>query len=341
MTLFEQEIAQQQYVLYDTFETNRKKIAEIAKRIRADKIKGLAVTARGSSKNACWYLKYLIETQIGIPVVFINPSVVYLYNGKYALKDFLLFAVSQSGRAEDILQVVRQANDAGVPTVAVTNAVDSPIALNSEEVLFLNVGQERSVAASKTFLAQMTVFYMLATALEGGEPLFPDVDDGIKSLFDDKEKIAEMAQNFERVTDLFVLARGLNYVSAEEIALKFKETCYLNASSYSLSEFQHGPFALLEQKSTVILLGSTDPTADSCKKLADKIKATGARLCVLSSDFRLVQTGDFGRVLPRCQYLSTPFLQVVAGQLLVSALSGRKGLNPDGPRYLKKVTVTE
>lgn len=342
MTLFEQEIAQQRYVLFDTFETNRQKTENFVKYFKSKGIGGIAITARGSSKNACWYLKYLLEILVGIPVTFISPSVVYLYNGRYNLQNQMLFAVSQSGRAEDILQVVKQARDSGVYTVAVTNNPDSPIAVNCAEVFDLNVGQEKSVAASKTFLAQMMVFYMIATALERGEAQFPDIKNGIEQLFAEKDKIAELAQNFLGInTDLFVLARGLSYVSAEEIALKFKETCYVNASAYPLSEFQHGPFALLDKNSRVLLLGNTDPTADSCKKLADKIKKTSAKLCVLSPDFSLAQAGDFGRILPRCQYLSTPFLQVVAGQLLVSSLSAQKGINADAPRNLKKVTVTE
>ena len=342
MRLFDQEIAQQQYVLSDTYSANKDKIQDLAKEFCLNKYKGIALLGRGSSKNACWYFKYLVETLVGLPVVFINPSVVALYNGKYDLKDFVLFAVSQSGNAQDILQVVCQANQYGTKTVAVTNDVNSPIAKACQDVLCLNVGVERCVAATKTVLAQMTIFYALAMALDGQNLVSIPISEGIESLLNQKEQIYQIAQDFfAKDGDLFVLARGLSYVSAEEVALKFKETCYLNASSYSLSEFQHGPFALLQKGSRVLVFGNNDPTADSTAKLCKKIKDTQASLCVFSQDFGLVNKADCGRVLPKCEYFLTPFLQIVAGQLLASGLSSKLGLNPDNPRNLNKITVTE
>ena len=342
MTLFEKEIKEQRFALFDTFETNKKQVEDLAKKINADGVKGIAVTARGSSRNACWYFKYLVEMLVGIPVVFINPSILSVYNAKLLFDGFVLFAVSQSGNAKDLLQVVHRAKECGAHTVAVTNTPTSPLATDVDRVLYLNVGEERSVAASKTFTAQMTVFFMLATALESGTAKMPDIAEGMKSVFDQQDKIEEIATALSCVhTNLFVLGRGLSFVSAEEIALKFKETCYLNATSYQLSEFQHGPFAALDKNYFVLLFGNNDPTADSSKKLAKKIKSTGAKLCAFSPDFGLVRESDFGRLLPKCDYLSTPFLQVFSGQLLVSCLSAKKGVNPDSPRNLKKVTVTE
>ena len=342
MTLFEQEIAQQQYVLTDTYLANKDKIKDLAKQVLTDKYKGIALVGRGSSKNACWYFKYLVETLVGLPVVFINPSVVALYNGKYDLKDFLLIAVSQSGNAQDILQVVCQANQNATKTVAVTNDCNSPIAKACQQVLHLNVGVEKCVAATKTVLAQMTIFYTLATALDQQIASCFNINEQIATLLNQKEQISKIAQDFfTKQGDLFVLARGLSYVSAEEIALKFKETCYVNALSYSLSEFQHGPFALLQKGSRVLLFGNNDPTADSCYKLCKKIKNTQASLCVFSQDFGLVQMADCGRVLPKCDYFLTPFLQIVSGQLLACELSKILGINPDNPRNLNKITVTE
>lgn len=341
MSLFEQEIRQQQYVLKNTFETNRDQIESFAREIKSKGLKGIAVVARGSSRNACWYLKYLMETLVGLPVVFIYPSVVSLYNAKLELKDFTLLVVSQSGNAQDILDVLQMAKQSGARTVAVTNTPESPLATATEH-WFLDVGQELSVAASKTFMAQMTVFFMLATALAEGVASFPDIDFGIAQLLAEQDKIDKIAQQFvDFSTNVFVLGRGLSYVSAEEISLKFKETCYVNATSYQLSEFQHGPFAVLDERFCVLLFGNGDTTADSCLKLAKRIKTTNAKLCVFSPDFRLVETGDFGRILPKCDYYSTPFLQVFAGQLLVNSLSSMRGVNPDAPRNLKKITVTE
>lgn len=341
MSLFEQEIKQQLYVLKDTFETNREQIESFAREIKSKGLKGIAVVARGSSRNACWYLKYLMETLVGLPVVFIYPSVVSLYNAKLAIKDFALLVVSQSGKAQDILDVLQMAKQIGARTVAVTNTPESPLATATEH-WFLNVGQELSVAASKTFMAQMTVFYMLATALSEGVASFPDIDFGMAQLLSERDKIDRIAEQFvDCSSNVFVLGRGLSFVSAEEISLKFKETCYVNATSYQLSEFQHGPFAVLDERFCVLLFGNSDTTSDSCLKLAKRIKTTKAKLCVFSPDFRLVEAGDFGRILPKCDYYSTPFLQVFAGQWLVNSLSSKRGVNPDAPRNLKKITVTE
>lgn len=337
MTIFEEEILQQQYLLTRTVEANADAVSDLAEEIGSGKYVAAAVVARGSSRNACEYFKYALERYTGMPVLFIEPSVTAVYGGKLALKNFLLFAVSQSGKAEDISSVVRAAKESGAKVVAVTNNPDSPLAKAADVRLLLNVGQEKAVAATKTFLAQMTVFTSLVDAVRGEKA---EINSVLSKLFVTRHKLKPIAEALAKEKDLFVLGRGLSYSSATETALKFKEACYLNAAAYRVSEFQHGPFAVLDENRSVLLFVSDDETKDGCIKVAKRIRETGARLYAFVSD-GVELTADYCYVLPHADAAETPLLQAVVGQLTALEISKIKGTSPDAPRNLKKITVTE
>lgn len=337
MTIFEEEILQQQYLLSRTTEVNADAVSELADEIKSGRYAAVALTARGSSRNACEYFKYALELCTGIPVLFVEPSVTAVYGSKLNFKNFLLFAVSQSGKANDISAVVEAAKESGAKTVAVTNTPDSPLAKVVDTRLFLNVGKEKAVAATKTFLAQMTVFASLISAIKGEKA---EIDDALSRVFVARRKIKPIAESLATERDVFVLGRGLSYSSAAETALKLKEACYINATAYRFSEFQHGPFAVLDEYRSALTFVSDDETKDGCVKVAAKIRDTGAKLYAFVTDGVEV-SADYCFVLPRAESFVTPLLQAVVGQLTALEVSKIKGTNPDTPRNLKKITVTE
>lgn len=342
-TLMEQEIFSQKNVLDNTLAANADVIAKLGELVRTNKPSHIIMVARGSSDNACMYFKYMCEVYCGIPVVFFHPSVITLYNSNYDFANSIVIGVSQSGKALDVLTVMQQAEKCGAPTVAVTNFVDSPMALNADYHLFLNVGEEKSVAATKTFSAQMFVLGMLVYAISGKsfDKTAEQIDDVIGKVLDNPTQIIKVADKFVNVDQAIILARGINLCIANELALKFQETCYINARSYAISDFHHGPFALANPKMHFIIIAMDDVTKKDAVEMVEKLRPTGSDVTIVTDDEEVAKLSGSSIVIPKCEDATAPFATVVAGQLLVCNLSGRRGINPDSPRGLNKVTITK
>lgn len=344
MTMMEAEIGQQPEALKKCYETNIGLIKEIAKVARERRINHIMMAARGSSDNASNYFKYLCEIYVGIPVSFAAPSVLTLYEGKLNLYGTMVVGVSQSGKAADVIAILDCAKRQGGVTVAVTNNTSSPMASAADYHIYLNVGEEKSVAATKTYTAQMYVLGQLAAEIADSDELrkaLADVPALIKKVIDLKDSIGESSKRYQSATDCYVLARGINYAAAQETGLKIQETTYIKARAYAISDFHHGPFAVVDENTKVLILAPADRTAADSLEMIEKVKATGADVTVFTDNKALADKADSTVLLPACPECVNPFVYVACAQLFACNLSVTRGINPDAPRGLKKVTITK
>ena len=343
MPFMEQEILEQPIVLSKISNTNLNVIMEISKIIKKNKITNIIAAARGSSSNACVYFKYLCEIYCGINVSFAAPSVTTIYGAQLKFKNCLVLGVSQSGKAKDCIEVLNAANKQNCVTVAVTNDCLSEMAREAKYHLFLDTGLEKSVAATKTFTAQMYLLANLAAGICGNKDLTQNLKK-VSSLVNDviglNKKILDLSKKFIDIKDLYVLARGINYAACLETALKIQETSYVKAKGFAISDFYHGPMAVLDENSNVLLIAPSGKTYIDAENIAAKIKKTNSYLTVFSDNAKLCKLSDAYILLPKCEECISPFVYVTCAQLFCLYLSLLKKIDPDHPRLLQKITIT-
>lgn len=344
ITIMEKEIFSQPAALKNTYDTNLVLAEKLAGLIKKQDISQIIVAARGSSNNASLYFKYLCEISVGIPVNFIYPSIITQYKGKLKMKDACVFGVSQSGKALDVQMVLKEAQAQGAVTVAITNDLTSPMALETQYHFYLDVEEEQALAATKTYTAEMLVLQMIVNALNDENThlpaKMPPVSEYIKKVLDSKPRISELADKYVDCDEMIILGRGLNLSSANEIALKLQETCYINARSYAISDFHHGPFAIVNDKTRILILAMNDAVYGDAVAMIEKLKPSGADITVFTDNEQLYRDCD-GLLLPSVEEIYTPYLCATAGQLMSCILSQKRGINPDCPRGLNKVTITK
>jgi glucosamine--fructose-6-phosphate aminotransferase (isomerizing) len=339
------EILEQPKVLENCMNVNRRTIDSIVARLKETDIKNVIIAARGTSDHAAVYAKYLIEIKTGIPVSLAAPSVFTMYNKTVKMSDSLVIGISQSGRAEDVLEVLKSAKSQGAPTVSITNHEDSPLATEAEYHLYCASGLEKSVAATKTFTAQI---YLLAQLVaewssdEGFKKELSEVPALLAKTFENAGHIQNMVTRFRFMNECFVLARGTNYAVALESALKIQETTYVRAKAFATSDFHHGPFAMIDNHMPVIIYAPKGESLKDIKEMINKIKSnTGADILIISNDAEALSLGDCTITIPDITNdFITPFINVVVGQMFACNLALLRGLNPDAPRGLTKVTIT-
>ncbi len=344
MTKMWEEIMEQPLVLKKTIETNSKIIDELIKELQTREISTVIIAARGTSDHAAVYAKYAIETLVGIPVSLAAPSVVTMYNKRINMKNCFVMGISQSGKAADVIEVVKSAAEQGAVTMSVTNFVDSPLAEAAKFHLFCDTGVEKSVAATKTFTS--TVYLLInfiakwAKNTELQEEL-KGVPDIMNRLFDKADRLDEIVTKYRFMQECFVLARGINYSIALEAALKIQETTYIRAKAFATSDFHHGPFAMLERDMPVIVYAPAGPSLKDITEMVNKVKDSEADILIVSNNKELLGMGNSSIEIPEnlSDYVS-PLINVVVAQMFAGKLSVLKGLNPDSPRGLNKVTIT-
>lgn len=285
-----------------------------------------------------------MEVKSGIPVSYAAPSVATLYNGKVNMDGTLLIGISQSGRAADVIEVVKSAKAQGVPTIAITNHEDSPLATEADYHLFCAAGVEKSVAATKTFTSTMYLLANLAAEWTEDEEFkneLATVPGLIQKVIDNKDHIKNLAQRYRFMSECYVLGRGLNYSITLETALKLMETSYVRARGFAISNFYHGPFAVVDNHLPVLVFAPKGPSHNDAVEMINKLKSAGADILIISNDSETRALGDSAIDIPEgiSDFIS-PFVNAVVGQMFSCNLSVLRGLNPDTPRGLKKVTVT-
>ena len=304
-----------------------------------DRDPDLVVTvARGSSDHAATYLKYAVELLAGVPVASVGPSIASIYRRPLRLGRAACIGISQSGRSPDIVEMMRAAGAGGALTLAITNFADAPMAEASAHCLPLRAGAERSVAATKTFVTSVLAGLALLAEWQQDDDLRAAVagapDAFARALCLDW---SPLAARLSRAQQAYVLGRGPGFAIAAEAALKFKETCSLHAESYSAAEVLHGPSAIVQARFPVFALGVEDAALPHVVATAERLAAQGADVFLTGGDAagatRLPAVEELHPLL-------APLALAVAFYRLVEELARRRGLDPDTPPHLRKVTET-
>lgn len=315
---------------------NGEALRALGERLRATAPDVVVTCARGSSDHAAMYGKYLIETMIGVPVASAAPSVVSLFDAPVATRRSLCIAISQSGRSPDLLATVEAHAKGGAEVVALVNDEGSPIAAMADTLLALSAGPERSVAATKSCIAAMAGLAALVAAWSGDAALQTAVE-GLPDQLDRAVALDWSAaiEPLAEATQMFVIGRGYGFGVAQECALKLKETCQLQAEPFSAAEVRHGPMAIVGEGFPVLALATSDAAGDDVMAVVDTFAARGAAVLAARAD-------DTRAILPalNAHPAVQPILMLASFYGLAEALSRRRGLDPDSPPHLAKVTRT-
>ena len=335
------EISEQPGVLERTIAEERDKLVGIGDFLRQKDVDLIILVARGSSDNASLFGRYLLEVTTGIPVSLAAPSVYTLYNAKMRLKRAVVIGVSQSGEGDDINHVLDSAKAAGAFTMAITNEERSTMARLVDETLLIHAGREKSVAATKTYTGQMLHFYLLSSVIGDKRLDYYRIPELTSKALDLKVQVKEIAQRYAFMENCVVVGRGMNYGNSYELALKLMETCYVVAERFSSADFFHGPLAIVERRFPVILFGPPGVTKKSNIDLLNRLRELNADSLSITNDEELAGLSTQSITMPTDidEFLS-PIPFIVPAQLFAAYLAEAKGLDPDAPRSLAKVTKT-
>ena len=306
---------------------------------------GIFIAARGTSDNAARYAKYVWGAKNQIPVSLAAPSLFSVYQQPPLISDMLVVGISQSGESPDLLSVLKHANQQGCTTLTITNQVGSPLALEADYIIDIQAGQELSVAATKSFTAQLTAIAMLSAAWSDTPELWENIREIpplIRKVLHQESQIQLFASRYRYMDQCVVLGRGFNYAAAFEWSLKLKELAYVVAQPYSSADFLHGPIALVSNGFPVFAIAPQGGTFEDMSKLLNKLKEEHrADLFLISDNKSLLQIADCPIPLPEGihEWLS-PLVAIVPAQLFSYHLTLIKGIDPDAPRGLTKVTLT-
>ncbi|ADV66198.1 SIS domain-containing protein [Deinococcus maricopensis] len=321
---------------------NQGAVRAVAQAIRERQPAFAVTVARGSSDHACTVLKYALETTLGLPVASGHPSVHTLYGATLRLGGALVIAVSQSGASPDVVETVRMARQGGALTVALVNVEDSDLARTAEFVLPLHAGEERAVAATKSYLASLTALLPVLADLTGDEALtralegLPDVLTRTLTLEADA---ADRAERYRYAESLITLARGIPFGVAQEAALKLKETSGIHAEAYSAAEFSHGPKRLVHEGVPLLAFTGADAAGEAARRAYADLMESGADLLALGTGE--APSGARHLKVPATGHaLTDPVADALAFYLFAAHLALHRGLNPDAPPMLSKVTKT-
>lgn len=338
-----EEIAEQPEALARTIEQERGNITRLGRLLAKRDIDLIVLVARGSSDNAALFGRYLLEITTGIPVSLSAPSVHTLYQAKLKLQHALVIGVSQSGEGEDINRVLENARGCGACTVGITNEPKSSMTKIVDEILLMHGGQERSVAATKTFTGQMMLFYLLAAELSAArsKQSFEAIPEFAARALEQKPAILELVQRYVFMENCVVVGRGLAYANAYELALKLMETCYVVAERFSSADFLHGPVAMVERHFPVLLFAPPGVMLPGVMDLIERLRELRADTLAITSDLGAASACSRAIIMPReIDEFLAPIPYIIPGQLFAALLSEAKGLDPDAPRSLSKVTRT-
>lgn len=340
----EREILEQPEVLQRLLEIGRPTVERVAAAIRARAPYYMVIAARGSSDNATRYGQYLFSATNGLLVALAMPSLFTLYHTPPKLDKAMVLGISRSGRSPDIVAVVEEGRRQGALTVAITNEPDSPLAGAAENVIPLHAGEERSIAATKTYTASLLALAMLSAALARDAERFQALEalpDAVSEVLDSAPVMVKAAEWYRYMEACVVVSRGYNYATAFEIALKLKELTYVLAEPYSLADFWQGPVALVEHGFPVLAIVPDGCVAMELVDFLQQLKEREAELVVISDRADALALAQTPLPLPKGvpEWLS-PLVAVIPGQLFALGLTLSKRFDPDHPRGLRKVTLT-
>lgn len=316
-----------------------KAIDEIAAILRSKDFATVQVLGRGTSGNASLFLKYLIEVKLGILVADASPSTTSIYKSPIAMRNNLLIGMSQSGKSTDLVEFARTAIESGAYFVAMTNDATSPLAQLAHHHIDLGVGPELAVAATKSYSSELLHAQLLVDAMLGETPVAALAEEAARVIEDSDLRI-QKATALHHAEDIVVLGRGYSLANALELSLKIKETSLINVPANSTAEYLHGPIAALKESSSVIFLAPTGQDYSVIAPTVDRVRAITKNVFWIGSAEYCADGETFlgGSSIANESYsciLDSTVLQLLANQLAVA-----KGLNPDAPKGLNKVTLT-
>jgi len=319
--------------------------APISDAVRSRRPRFVVIAARGTSDNAGIYAQYLLAIRNGLTVALAAPSTVTLYGARPNMAESLVVGISQSGRSPDIVAVVEEARRQGALTIALTNDPDSALAEIAHHVIDLRAGPELATAATKTYTTELLAAALLSTALDPPSPSESADLARLPALLTEaltaEPHARDLAAAHADRQRAVVLGRGYSYPSAREWALKLQEMALVAAMSYSAADFEHGPLALAEPGLPVLAVAPSGPELDAQIDLLTRLKQDhGARLLVVS-DASAARDIDEGLALPAgIPPWLAPIVEIVPAQLYAYHLTVARGLNPDHPRSISKITET-
>ena len=344
----EQEILEQPTVLQRLLDKEAQAVRKVATAIQAFDPVFMHIAARGTSDNAARYAQYLLGVQGRLPVALATPSLHTLYQTPPNLARAVVVGISQSGQGADVRQVLADAREQGALTVAVTNDPSSPVAQTAEHHLYLHADEERSIAATKTYTAELMVLAMLSAALNGDAALWDalgrlprQAEQTLTEYITAPLASPQWVERYRYMERFAVIGRGLNYCTAFEINLKVKELCYLTGGAYSEADFRHGPIAVVHPGFPVLAVAPQGQTLPVMLDLLEKLHERQAELLVISNAEEAFRHAQNAMRLPADvpEWLS-PVLAVMHGQVFAMRLAIARGHEVDRPRGLTKVTIT-
>jgi glucosamine--fructose-6-phosphate aminotransferase (isomerizing) len=323
----------------------RREVEKIAEVIRRREVRYVFLAARGTSDNAGRYANYLWGAQNGLPMALATPSLFTYYHQPPRLTGALVVGVSQSGQSPDIVSVLEEGRRQGCLTLAITNAPASPLTQAADLTLDIRAGEEKAVAATKTYSAELMALAMLSAALKNDEEMWSDLQQlpsWAEAALQQDETIGHISQRYRFMQQCVVLGRGYNYATAYEWALKLKELTYIIAEPYSSADFQHGPIAMVAGGFPVLAVAVSGQVFDTMLEMLTRLRRShNAELVVVSDNTQALELAQSAIPLPAGmpEWLS-PLIAIIPAQLFACHLTRVKGYDTESPRTITKITET-
>ncbi len=338
-----QEIAEQPEALARLLEPGPlARVAKVSEVIRQRSPRFVLLAARGTSDHAAQYAKYLVEVSLGLPAGLASPSTMTAYGARPDLSDVLLLALSQSGSSPDLVETVRTGRAGGATTVAVTNDPASDLAAAAELQLEILAGPEHAVVATKTYTSQLLTLWLLVETLRGGNlSAVRGIPEAALSLVDRSEEVVDLAARYRFTDRIVTTGRGYSFATAREAALKLMETAYIGAHAFSGADLLHGPLAMIDRNLPVIAVVPDGHGADAMRPVLERLAERGADIAVFGGS-QCVAMGTVGYELG-CPGISEelhPVVDIIPLQQLSLEVTSERGLDPDSPRGIAKVSET-
>ena len=342
-SILKAEIYEQPVVIQELLDRETSNVRKIAQSI-AGKFKYVIIAARGTSDNAARYAQYVLGARNHYQVALATPSLFSIYKTPPDISGSLVIAISQSGQSPDIVSVLAEGKKQGCPTIAITNEEKSPLATQADFIIPLHAHKEKAIAATKTYTTSLASLAMLSCSLSQDSQAWSELEKVPSSMQEtiiETQAIIKHAERYRYMEHCAVLGRGYNYSTAFEVALKVKELTRIVAEPYSSADFRHGPIATVTRGFPLILIAPKGSTSQDLADLCDQLRQLQAELVVISNDEQLLGTAQLPLKIPAGlpEWL-TPMAAIVPGQLFAMNLAIERGLNPDQPAGLHKVTET-
>lgn len=343
-TFLFREIHEQPKVLERFLQRERQNIGRLAAAIKSQKITHIVIAARGTSDNAGRYAKYALGALNGLPVALAAPSLFSIYRRPPRFGKALVLGISQSGKSPDIVAVLAEAKRQDVLTAVITNDPKSELAQAGEIVIDLRAGEERAVAATKTYTAELAAIALLSATLAEDKALLAELEQiplAAANTLLMNDEIARIAPRYRYMEHCVVIGRGYNYATAFELALKLKELTYTVVESYSSADFLHGPMAVIEPGFPIVLIAPSGVMLAELQEFMMALECRQAEVIAISDDDDLLGRARIPLKLPHAvPGWVSPITAIIPGQLLSMHLAHNRDYDVDSPRGLHKVTET-